>query len=576
MNRQETTQTKEHSTAAHMRTERLNKIEQLRQQGQHPYGNGFCPTMPLQQLRSQYEQWPDDKLRALDSQFAVAGRLMAVRRMGKASFWQLQEGDAVLQVYVRRDQVGEQAYEQLRLFDCGDIVAATGRLMKTRTGELTVAANTIQMLTKSLQPLPEKWHGLVDVQQRYRKRYLDLIMNAESRRVALARCVAVSQLRRFLDDQGFMEAETPVLVQRAGGAEARPFCTHHNALNQDFSLRIATELHLKRLVVGGMHRVYEVGRLFRNEGVSTQHNPEFTTVEFYQAYATHTDLMQLTEQLLSHLAQQLQQRNLSGSDMAQQFKPPFRRASIAALVGQQRNMSEAEISHLEQITSVKEALNIACGNTVTPQTPLLVCLKELSDAEACELIPQLTHGATGKQLVDAALAALQQSGDAASFYRQLGERMDACFAQTPVRARRLALHLIYTVFDHLVEHTLTQPTFITGFSVSCSPLARCNDADPACVDRFELICNGMEMANGFCELTDPLDQRCRFEAQLRWQQQGDEEMPDLDEDFLQALEIGMPPTAGEGIGIDRLVMLLTGSPSIRDVILFPHMRGKTS
>lgn len=560
------------SIAAQMRSERIQKAQQLRQGGVQPYSNGFCPTMPLQQLRSQYEQWDNDKLRALDTRFAVAGRLMAMRRMGKASFWQLQEMGTPIQVYVRRDRIGDKAYEQLRLFDCGDIVAATGSLMKTKTGELTIEATQIRMLTKSLQPLPEKWHGLVDVQQRYRKRYLDLIVNADSRRIALARCVAVSQLRRFLDEQGFVEVETPVLVHEAGGAEARPFRTHHNALNRDFSLRIATELHLKRLVVGGLHRVYEVGRLFRNEGVSTQHNPEFTTVEFYQAYATHTDLMQLTEQLLCHLVQQLQQQGLGCDSNADTFKRPFRRASIAALVGQQLNMSAKETAALEQITSVKQALTLACGNTVTPQEPLLTCLKELSDEEACDVIPALTERLTGKQLVDAATAALQHSNDPAPFYRQVGDNIDAAFAQSPVRARRLALHIVYTVFDHLVEHTLTEPTFITGFSVSCSPLARRNDADPACVDRFELICNGMEMANGFCELTDPLDQRARFEAQLRWQQQGDDEMPNLDEDFLQALEIGMPPTAGEGIGIDRLIMLLTGSPSIRDVILFPHMR----
>ena len=563
------------STASQIRLERVQKAQQLQQEGMHPYGNGFSPTMPLHQLRSQYEQWEDDKLRSLDTCFAVAGRLMAVRRMGKASFWQLQEADTSMQIYVRRDHVGEKAYEQLRLFDCGDIVTAKGSLMKTRTGELTIAAKEIGMLTKSLQPLPEKWHGLVDVQQRYRKRYLDLIVNAQARRIALARCVAVSQLRRFLDEHGFVEVETPVLVHEAGGAEARPFCTHHNALNKDFALRIATELHLKRLVVGGMHRVYEVGRLFRNEGVSTQHNPEFTSVEFYQAYATHKDLMQLTEQLLCHLAQQLQQKGL-GCDNAVAFKPPFRCASIAALVGQHLEMSTKEIARLEQIVSVKQALTMACNKTVTLQEPLLACLKELNDDEACAVIPGLKGNFTGKKLVDAAVQALQQANDPMQFYGQVGESIDACFAHTPVRARRLALHLVYTVFDHLVERTLKEPTFVTGFSVSCSPLARGNDSDPACVDRFELICNGMEMANGFCELTDPLDQRSRFEAQLRWQQQGDEEAHGLDEDFLQALEVGMPPTAGEGIGIDRLVMLLTGASSIRDVILFPHMRNTSS
>ncbi|MEM7589196.1 MAG: lysine--tRNA ligase [Myxococcota bacterium] len=561
-------------TASQIRLERVQKAQQLQQEGLHPYSNGFSPTMPLQQLRSQYEQCENDKLRSLDTTFAVAGRLVAVRRMGKACFWQLQEADATIQIYVRRDHIGEKAYAQLRLFDSGDIVAATGSLMKTKTGELTVEATQIIMLTKSLQPLPEKWHGLTDVQQRYRKRYLDLIVNAPSRRVALARCVIVSQLRRFLDEHGFVEVETPILVHEAGGAEARPFHTHHNTLNRDFALRIATELHLKRLVVGGLHRVYEVGRLFRNEGVSTQHNPEFTTVEFYQAYATHQDLMQLTEELLCHLAQQLQQKGLGCENSATLFKSPFRRASIAALVGQHLHMNAKETANLEQITSVKQALTLACGNTVTQQEPLLVCLKELSDEEACNAIPELKNCLTGKELVDAAVAALQQSNDAAQFYGQLGNNIDAMFAQAPVRARRLALHLVYSVFDHLVEHTLKEPTFITGFSVSCSPLARCNDNDPACVDRFELICNGMETANGFCELTDPLDQRSRFEAQLRWQQQGDDEIPGLDEDFLQALEVGMPPTAGEGIGIDRLVMLLTGSASIRDVILFPHMRSK--
>ncbi|MEM7496203.1 MAG: amino acid--tRNA ligase-related protein, partial [Myxococcota bacterium] len=355
--------------AAQLRAERLQKADSLRQIGVNPYCNTFKPSETLTELRARYGDHDPDSLRALGETFAVAGRLVALRRMGKASFWRLQEGDTQLQVYLRRDDLGEESYERLRLFDRGDIVGVRGTLMKTKTGEFTLAAVSVVMLTKALQGLPDKWHGLTDVQQRYRQRYVDLIVNPDARRIALARCLVVQKLRRFLDDRGFVEVETPVLVGEAGGAEARPFRTHHNALDQDFVLRIATELHLKRLVVGGMHRVYEVGRLFRNEGVSTRHNPEFTSVEFYQAYATHEDLMHLTEHLLSHLVAQLRAQGLATSDQEQQtpFQIPFRRASIARLVAEHLQMGEVETDQLEHITSVAQALRLACGRTVTPQ-----------------------------------------------------------------------------------------------------------------------------------------------------------------------------------------------------------------
>ena len=368
--------------------------------------------------------------------------------------------------------------------------------------------------------MPEKWHGLTNIEQRYRQRYLDLIVNEEARKIFKTRSEIISEIRAFLDARDFMEVETPILMDIAGGALAKPFMTHHNALGEDLTLRIATELHLKRLVIGGFERVYEIGRLFRNEGVSTTHNPEFTTIEFYQAYATYEDLMVLTEELLRHLVAVIK------PGLPIDFSKPFRRVSIARLVGEHIGLSESEVKKLEKTSDVSWALEIAEHRTVTLDTP--------------------------KKIV-------QEHGE-------LGE--------DKVKQRNLALHLLYAVFEHQIEKNLMQPTFLLDFPVAVSPLARRRDGDLAVVDRFELFCGGMEIANAFSELTDPVDQRQRFENQAAQQQAGNEEAQAVDEDFLTALEVGMPPTAGQGIGIDRLVMLLTNSQSIREVILFPKMRAK--
>ena len=431
----------------------------------------------------------------------VAGRVMLRRVMGKASFLTLEDPSGRIQCYVRRDDVGADAYQDFKdLWDIGDIVGVEGELMKTNKGELTVQASAIQLLVKSLRPLPEKFHGLTDQETRYRQRYLDLLVNDESREVFRVRTRLVAAMRRFFDARGFLEVETPMMHPIPGGATARPFVTHHNALDMELYLRVAPELYLKRLVVGGFERVYEINRCFRNEGLSPRHNPEFTTVEFYQAFADYRDLMDMTEELLVSLLDEIVgSRQLPFGDQELDFGTFARRTMVDA-VAEATGRTPAELADAEALTALARGLNI----------------------------PVEAHWQWGRLLME--------------------------------------------IFEARVEENLVQPTFITHYPAEVSPLARRNADDPRLTDRFELFVAGREVANGFSELNDPEDQAERFRAQAALKSEGDLEAMHYDEDFVTALEYGMPPTAGEGIGVDRLVMLLTGRTTIRDVVLFPQMR----
>jgi lysyl-tRNA synthetase class 2 len=423
--------------------------------------------------------------------------------MGKAAFCNIQDGSGVLQIYVRRDDVGQDSFKEFKTFDIGDIIEVTGYPFKTKTGELSLHSESIRLLVKCLHPLPEKWHGLADVETRYRQRYLDLIVNSESRQIFKKRAQIIAGIRKFFDEHGFIEVETPAMSTIASGATARPFLTRHNALNVDLNLRIALELPLKKLVVGGIERVYELGRVFRNEGISKEHNPEFTMIEFYQAYATYEDLMQLTEDLLVGLCRMVNgSLKISFREKEIDFSPPWRRLTM--------------IESIHEIAGVSKELDLRTR--------------------------------------EGAIAAAEKLG-----YDDLVE-LDA------------AGSIIFEIYDRAVEDKIINPTFITQFPKCVSPLARTNQADPEFVDRFELIIANMEIANAFSELNDPEDQRERMEGQLKAKEAGDDEAMALDEDFLFALEYGLPPTAGEGIGIDRLVMILTDAPNIREVILFPTLR----
>ena len=438
-----------------------------------------------------------------DQTFEVAGRILAMREMGKVSFVHLQDKTGRVQVYVRKDELGEDLYSHFRTFDLGDIVSVSGFPCRTKTGEPTIHATNVRLLVKCLHPLPEKWHGLTDVEIRYRQRYLDLMVNPEVQATFIKRAQIVRGIRKFFDERGYIEVETPVMSTIASGASAKPFVTHHNALDVELNLRIALELPLKKLIVGGLERVYEIGRVFRNEGISTEHNPEFSMIEFYQAYATFETLMDLTEELVVGLCDSVVgSRTLSFKGREINFNPPWKRLSMA----------EA-ILHFGQLDSSY-------------------------DLDTLEGV----HRAA-KHFGHEDVVSIQDWGKA-----------------------------LYEVFDRSIESLIVDPTFITYHPTSISPLARKNAANPLVTDRFELMVAGMELANAFSELNDSIDQRERFEQQLQAKDAGDEEAMALDEDFVTALEYGMPPTAGQGIGIDRLVMLLTDSASIRDVILFPTMR----
>ncbi|RMD82427.1 MAG: lysine--tRNA ligase [Candidatus Dadabacteria bacterium] len=483
---------------------RRRKLAALRQRGL-AYPNDFRRSVTCSELRERFGALDAAEVEARTGHYAIAGRIMALRSFGKTVFAALRDGTGDLQIYLQKAALGQEAWETVRSLDLGDIVGASGSLFRTRTGELTLRCDSLRLLVKALRPLPEKWHGLSDVELRLRRRYLDLLVNSSVRRLFEQRARIVSGVRRFLESRGFMEVETPMMQPIPGGAAARPFVTHHNALSVDLYLRVAPELYLKRLLVGGFEKVFELNRNFRNEGMSSEHNPEFTMCEFYQAYTTYESLMDLTEEMLWELARELHGGatvEFAGHQI--DFSPPFARMTMA----------EAVAGH----------------------TPLSVT--EPSDLRARE---------------------------------RLADDLGIDRAE-----RKPGLGLLADVFEAAVEEHLVQPTFITGFPVEVSPLARASEDNPALADRFELFVAGREIANGFSELNDPEEQRERFLAQLRQREAGDEEAHRMDEDFIEALEYGMPPAAGEGIGIDRLVMVLTGATSIREVILFPHMRPRRS
>ncbi len=428
---------------------------------------------------------------------------MTKRGKGKAGFSHIQDLSGQIQLYVRKDKIGEEAYEIFNTADLGDIVGVTGVMFKTKVGELSVKASSFQLLTKSLRPLPEKFHGLKDVEQRYRQRYLDLITNPTSKETFITRSKIIQSMRRYLDGQGFLEVETPMMHGIAGGASARPFITHHNALDVQLYMRIAIELHLKRLIVGGLEKVYEIGRVFRNEGVSTRHNPEFTMIELYEAYADYHDIMELVENLVAHIAEEV-----TGSTTVQ--------------YGENEIDLKPRWTRLHMVDAIKEHTGVDFWKEMTKEEAVT-----LAKENGIQIEDSMTYG-----------------------------------------------HIVNEFFEQRVEEKLMQPTFVYGHPVEISPLAKKNAEDERFTDRFELFIVGREHANAFSELNDPIDQRERFEAQVKEKEQGNDEAHEMDEDFLEALEYGMPPTGGLGIGIDRLVMLLTNSPSIRDVLLFPQMRNK--
>jgi lysyl-tRNA synthetase class 2 len=496
--------------------QRVRKAEELKKLGVNPFGNGQAPRQLAADLHARYGEQPAAEIGKDPGSWSVAGRVLAVRSFGKAAFLKVRDRSGEIQVWVKKDKVGERGFEVFKLLDVGDIVAADGPATRTKTGELTVEAATFTILTKSLRPLPEKWHGLTDVEERYRRRYVDLIVTPGVREAFRKRAKIVSTIRRFLDERGYLEVETPTLhkPEEAGGAAARPFETHHNALDLDLKLRIATELHLKRLVVGGFDRVYEIGRIWRNEGIDRRHNPEFTSIEFYEAYATHEDLMRLTEALFHRLA--------------------------------------VEVTGAAAITFQGQAIDL------TPPYPRYSMLE--IGARALDLSPD--DALVGRGLAEAVSRAAARENDSEGAWK---------LEQAAKRSPGEAIAAAFEVFGE-PQLPKDRPSFVVDFPLEISPLSRRRDADPRLVDRFELFIGGMEVANAFSELNDPMDQRSRFEAQVKAKAAGDEEAMPYDEDFIRALEHAMPPTAGEGIGIDRVAMLLTDSPSIRDVILFPLLK----
>ncbi|MGG3890600.1 lysine--tRNA ligase [Metabacillus fastidiosus] len=480
---------------------RREKLNSLRDKGLDPFGKRFERTNQTAELFTTYNDLSKEELAEKEVKVTIAGRIMTKRGKGKAGFAHIQDLSGQIQIYVRKDAVGDESYEIFNTADLGDIIGVSGTVFKTQVGELSIKAETFELLTKSLRPLPDKFHGLKDIEQRYRQRYLDLIASPESKKTFIARSKIIQSMRRYLDDNGYLEVETPMMHSIAGGASARPFVTHHNALDMQLYMRIAIELHLKRLIVGGLEKVYEIGRVFRNEGVSTRHNPEFTMIELYEAYADYKDIMELTENLIAHIAKEVL-------------------GTTQVTYGEYEVNLEPKWTRLHMVDAIKEHTGVDFW-------------KEMSVEEARTLAKE--HGV------------------------EINEHMQYG-------------HIVNEFFEQKVEEKLIQPTFIYGHPVEISPLAKKNEEDPRFTDRFELFIVAREHANAFTELNDPIDQKERFEAQLQEREQGNDEAHMMDDDFVEALEYGMPPTGGLGIGIDRLVMLLTNSPSIRDVLLFPQMR----
>jgi len=487
--------------------QRREKLTELRKLGP-AFPNDFTPADSAAALVEEHGLRDKDFFEEETVAASVAGRMISKRIMGKASFFQLQDTGGKIQVFVQIAGIGEEAYASFKQLDIGDIVAVEGKLFKTKVGELTVKADSIRLLTKSLRPLPEKFHGMTDTEQRYRQRYIDLIANEEVRETFRLRASIVQYIRQFFIDRNYMEVETPMMQVIPGGAAAKPFVTHHNALDMDLFLRIAPELYLKRLVVGGFDRVFEINRNFRNEGLSTRHNPEFTMLEFYQAYATYTELMDLTEVLLREIAENVMGSTTiaaADSDMTYDFEKPFERLTmVEAIAKYNPDIYEGDMHDVAVFKTIVESK---------------------------------------------------------------GLKVDSAWGLGKMQTE---------LFESTVEHQLLDPTFITAYPAEVSPLARRNDDNPQVTDRFEFFVGGREIANGFSELNDPEDQAERFRQQVENLAAGDDEAMHYDHDYVRALEIGLPPTAGEGIGIDRLVMMFTGAASIRDVILFPHMRPESN
>jgi lysyl-tRNA synthetase, class II len=484
---------------------RREKMKEMMDLGIDPFGQRFERTHSAAEATEEYDQFTKEELEEKQFPVKMAGRIMTKRGKGKAGFAHIQDLSGQIQLYVRKDGVGEEQYELFKKADIGDIVGISGQAFKTKVGELSVKADQFQLLSKSLRPLPDKYHGLKDVEQRYRQRYLDLIVNPEVRETFVLRSRIIQSMRRYLDNNGYLEVETPMLHSIAGGASARPFITHHNALDMTLYMRIAIELHLKRLIVGGLEKVYEIGRVFRNEGVSTRHNPEFTMIELYEAYADYKDIMSLTENLVAHIAEEvLGSTTVTYGEEAIDLKPEWKRVHM--------------------VDAIKEHTGVDFW-------------QQMTDEEARALAKE--HN-------------------------------------VPVKDTMKYGHVVNEFFETYVEEKLIQPTFVYGHPLDISPLAKKNADDPRFTDRFELFIVGREHANAFTELNDPVDQRERFEAQLVEREQGDDEAHMMDEDFVESLEYGLPPTGGLGIGIDRLVMLLTNAQSIRDVLLFPQMRHQGS
>jgi lysyl-tRNA synthetase class 2 len=481
--------------------QRIQKLEALKKEGIDPYPNHFRVTHTSQEIHEAFGSLSDEELKSIEGTFRIAGRIMAIRDFGRASFIQIQDRKGRIQVYLQKDIVGEQAFQLFKTFDIGDFAGWEGRVFRTKTRELTLQAQSFRLLVKSLRPLPEKWHGLTDIETRYRHRYLDLIANPRVKEIFLTRIRAIQKIREFFTCRGFIEVETPMMHPVPGGATAKPFKTHHNALDMDLYLRVAPELFLKRLVIGGFERIFEINRSFRNEGISTQHNPEFTMLEFYQSYATFEEMMEMTEELFGSMVKEIHGGlTLTYQGKEIDFTPPWRRILFKD--------SLREFGKLDPAT-LKEPLKA----------------KEVAKGLGLELKKGSSHG-----------------------------------------------RVLADLFKELVEPHLHQPTFITHYPTEVSPLSRRNGDDPEVVDRFELFIAGREIANGFSELNDPLEQRERFLQQMK-ERSDEADFPlFFDEDFLRALEFGMPPTAGEGIGIDRWMMLLTDASSIRDVIFFPLLR----
>ncbi len=499
------------STLEEIRATRLEKVDQLKQLGQNPYAYGWEMTHHAADLQTKFADLPDGE--EVDLEVSIAGRILARRVFGKLAFFSLQDETGTIQLYLDKKRIEAEmadppnAFNHLKqLTDVGDFLGVKGTIKRTEKGELSVYVRQYSILTKSLLPLPDKWHGLTDVAKRYRQRYVDLIVNPEVRETFRRRALITAAIRRYLDQQGFIEIETPVLMTEAGGAEARPFITYHNTLEMELYLRIATELHLKRLIVGGFEKVFELGRIFRNEGISTRHNPEFTTIEIYQAYADYNDMMALTEAIVVYACQSvLGILRVEYQGQTIDLTPPWRRVTMHDLVQEKTGVDFSQFSSLSEAKAAATKVGI-------------------QGVEECESIGKLLNEA----------------------------------------------------FEQKGEETLIQPTFVLDYPVEISPLAKPHRAKPGLVERFELFIVGRETANSFSELTDPLDQRQRLEAQSARKAAGDLEAHGVDEDFLTALEYGMPPTGGLGIGIDRLVMLLTNSPSIRDVIAFPLLKPEKS